>query len=63
MRGIPIGNFFSKQELFYLTHIHENRAPHIDWTWGHKLFITSPCIMLGFNEKILGIYNKNLSFK
>jgi len=26
MRGIPIGNFFSKQELFYLTHIHENRA-------------------------------------
>ena len=26
MHGILIGNFFSKQELFYLTHIHENRA-------------------------------------
>ena len=23
---VPIGNFFSKRELFYLTHIHDHRA-------------------------------------
>jgi len=26
LQDIPIGNFFSNRELFYLTHIHENRA-------------------------------------
>ena len=26
MRRIPIRNFFSNQELFYLTHIHDYRA-------------------------------------
>ena len=33
MQGIPIGNFFFNQELFYLTHIYENWARGLGRTW------------------------------
>ena len=34
-QAIPIGNFFSNSELFYLTHIHNNRAPEATLS-GHR---------------------------
>ena len=59
MHGIPIWNFFSKQELFYLTHIHENQA-----VWGTSLLSEFDCANGSVRStKVFAIFNLFLDYK
>ena len=44
---VPIGNFFSKRELFYLTHIHDHRADILASPFPNLYLGIYKCIPLG----------------